>query len=51
MLFRVFDITKLWPINEVERRVPGGLGIVADDIVAAAMASIIIAVLAHLGII
>jgi len=51
VLFRVFDITKLWPINEVERRVPGGLGIMADDIVAALMASIIIAVLAHLGLI
>jgi phosphatidylglycerophosphatase A len=51
VLFRVFDITKMWPINEVERRVPGGLGIMADDIAAALIASIIIAVLAHLGII
>jgi phosphatidylglycerophosphatase A len=50
ILFRVFDITKMWPINEVERRVPGGLGIMADDIVAALFASIIIAVLAHLGL-
>jgi phosphatidylglycerophosphatase A len=51
VLFRVFDITKLWPINEVERRVPGGLGIMADDIAAALMASVIIMVLAHLGLI
>jgi phosphatidylglycerophosphatase A len=50
-LFRVFDITKLWPINEVEKNVPGGLGIMADDIAAALMASVIVAILAHLGVI
>jgi phosphatidylglycerophosphatase A len=51
ILFRVFDITKMWPINWVERSVPGGLGIMADDIVAALIGSVIIAVLAHLGIV
>ena len=51
VLFRVFDITKLWPVSEAENRIPGGLGIMADDIVAALMASIVIAVLAHLGIV
>ncbi|MGH6873116.1 MAG: phosphatidylglycerophosphatase A family protein [Rhizomicrobium sp.] len=51
VLFRVFDITKLWPVSEAENRIPGGLGIMADDIVAALMASVIIAVLAHLGIV
>ncbi len=50
ILFRVFDILKPWPINITERRVPGGLGIMADDVVAGLMASLIIAVLAHLGI-
>jgi phosphatidylglycerophosphatase A len=47
VLFRVFDIWKPWPIKWVERNVPGGLGIMADDVVAALMASIIIAVVAH----
>lgn len=33
--FRVFDILKPWPIQRIER-LPGGLGIMADDFVAAA---------------
>jgi phosphatidylglycerophosphatase A len=51
VLFRLFDIFKPWPINLVEERVPGGLGIMADDVVAAVMASAIIALVAHLGLI
>ena len=47
-LFRLFDIWKPWPIRLVERRVPGGLGIMADDVVAALMGSVIIAVVAHM---
>lgn len=34
VLFRFFDIVKPWPISAVERRLPGGLGIMADDVVA-----------------
>ena len=33
-LFRIFDITKPWPIRNLER-LPGGLGIVADDLLPA----------------
>jgi phosphatidylglycerophosphatase A len=50
ILFRIFDIVKPWPISLVERRVPGGLGIMADDVVAALMGCIILAVLGHLGL-
>ena len=50
ILFRVFDIVKPWPIKIVERRVPGGLGIMADDVVAALMGCIILVVLGHLGV-
>lgn len=50
ILFRIFDIVKPWPIHAVERSVPGGLGIMADDVVAALMGSIIIALLGHLGV-
>src|SRR5579871_6548038 len=32
-LFRIFDITKPWPIRRLER-LHGGLGIVADDLLA-----------------
>lgn len=34
LVFRVFDIIKPWPIRQFER-LPGGLGIMADDQVAA----------------
>ncbi|MDJ0970023.1 MAG: phosphatidylglycerophosphatase A [Kiloniellales bacterium] len=34
VLFRFFDIAKLWPISLAERRLSGALGIMADDIVA-----------------
>jgi phosphatidylglycerophosphatase A len=51
VLFRLFDILKPWPINWVERKVPGGLGIMADDVVAALIASVIIAVIAHVVIV
>jgi phosphatidylglycerophosphatase A len=33
-LFRLFDILKPWPIHWVDRRVGGGLGIMADDLLA-----------------
>lgn len=50
ILFRVFDITKPWPVNRAER-LHGGVGIMADDLVAALMAGAIIAALAHLNLI
>jgi phosphatidylglycerophosphatase A len=39
-LFRLFDIWKPWPVSLAERRLPGGLGIMADDIVAALYAGL-----------
>jgi len=39
-LFRVFDIWKPPPARWIERQVPGGLGIMLDDIVAALYAQI-----------
>jgi phosphatidylglycerophosphatase A len=33
LLFRLFDIVKVWPVNRFER-LPGGLGIMADDLAA-----------------
>jgi phosphatidylglycerophosphatase A len=40
LLFRFFDIFKPWPINWFDRSVPGGLGVMVDDLVAAIMASV-----------
>lgn len=48
-LFRIFDIWKPWPIRHVER-LHGGLGIMADDVVAALIAGVILAVLVQLNI-
>lgn len=41
-LFRVFDILKPFPINLLDRNVKGGLGIMVDDVVAAAYAAVIV---------
>jgi phosphatidylglycerophosphatase A len=37
VLFRAFDILKPWPISRLER-LPGGLGIMADDVLAGLVA-------------
>lgn len=39
LAFRFFDIAKPWPVGMVERRVPGALGVMADDLVAAIYAA------------
>jgi len=34
LLFRLFDITKPWPVSVADRQLEGGLGIMLDDVVA-----------------
>ena len=34
-LFRLFDIVKPWPISWLDARVPGGIGVMLDDLLAA----------------
>lgn len=34
VLFRIFDIFKPWPINYLDKKVSGGVGIVLDDLMA-----------------
>jgi phosphatidylglycerophosphatase A len=41
LAFRIFDIWKPWPINYVDKNVPGGLGIMLDDVIAGIYALII----------
>lgn len=41
LLFRLFDMAKPWPVSAAER-LKGGLGIVADDVVAGVMAGIVV---------
>jgi phosphatidylglycerophosphatase A len=38
VLFRFFDILNPWPIRWLDRRVPGGLGIMVDDLLAGVFA-------------
>ncbi|MCP4690152.1 MAG: phosphatidylglycerophosphatase A [Desulfobacterales bacterium] len=42
VLFRVFDILKPFPIRALERRLPGGLGIVMDDVAAGVCANVLL---------
>ncbi|HEX4160751.1 MAG TPA: phosphatidylglycerophosphatase A [Rhizomicrobium sp.] len=47
LLFRALDIFKPWPISLAER-LPGGLGIVADDVVAGVIAGLVIIILVQI---
>ena len=38
LLFRLFDISKLGPVGWCDKRIKGGLGIVADDVIAGGLA-------------
>jgi phosphatidylglycerophosphatase A len=45
LLFRLFDIVKPYPISWAERRVPGGWGIMVDDLLAGLAAQICVRLL------
>ncbi|MGD8907936.1 MAG: phosphatidylglycerophosphatase A [Chromatiales bacterium] len=42
LMFRLFDILKPWPIRWFDRQVPGGFGIMFDDLLAALYAGAVI---------
>lgn len=44
VLFRIFDITKPWPIKWVDKKVQGGLGIMLDDVLAGIFAGILLSI-------
>lgn len=44
LFFRFFDIVKPWPVSLADRKLKGGLGIMADDMLAAAYAILLILV-------
>ena len=54
IVFRIFDIVKPFGIRRIDQRVKGGLGVMLDDLVAAAytlcVLSVIIVTLTALGI-
>ena len=44
-LFRVFDILKPWPINWLDKKVEGGVGIMLDDILAGVFAWVVLQII------
>jgi len=44
VLFRLFDIWKPWPIGLADRRLEGGFGVMADDVLAAIYAAIVLVI-------
>lgn len=46
LLFRVLDVVKPWPVRRLER-LPGGIGIMADDLAAGAIAGVLLAIAWH----
>jgi phosphatidylglycerophosphatase A len=46
-LFRLFDIVKPPPIREVDARMKGGFGVMLDDLLAAAYALLVLAIVAR----
>ena len=47
VLFRLFDVVKLWPVSWADRHVQGGLGVMLDDVLAGIYAAIVVVVLTH----
>jgi phosphatidylglycerophosphatase A len=41
-LFRLFDVWKPWPIGWLDRRLKGGLGVMADDVLAGLFAAVLL---------
>lgn len=48
-LFRFFDALKPWPINLIDNHLGGGLGIMADDVVAGCAAMAVFVVVGTVG--
>nr|WP_206202742.1 phosphatidylglycerophosphatase A [Thioalkalivibrio sp. XN279] len=48
-VFRLFDIWKPWPIRQLDHAVGGGLGIMLDDIAAAAWGALVLAAVLYLA--
>ena len=49
VLFRIFDVVKLWPASYFDREVHGGRGVVLDDVISGLYANLALRALAWLG--
>ena len=50
LFFRLFDITKIYPVNWCEKNLPGARGVMADDLVAGAYAFICVMLASYAGL-
>ena len=48
LIERAIDITKVYPANMVEKKIPGGLGVVLDDVVAGIYTNLILRAVLYL---
>lgn len=48
ILFRLFDIAKPWPASWADRKIPGGFGVMLDDVIAGVYAAIALVLLQQL---
>ena len=46
-IFRFFDILKPFPIRTLERKLPGGAGVVLDDVLAGVFSNIVLRIVLH----
>jgi phosphatidylglycerophosphatase A len=46
-IFRFFDILKPFPIRAIERKLPGGAGVVLDDVLAGVFSNIALRIVLH----
>tara|TARA_B100000780_G_scaffold244498_1_gene188124 strand:+ start:170 stop:664 length:495 start_codon:yes stop_codon:yes gene_type:complete len=44
-LFRIFDITKPYPINKIDRNMKNGFGVILDDVVAGIYSSVVLLII------
>lgn len=49
LIFRLFDIAKPWPVSWADRRLSGGFGIMADDMLAGLYAALALSGLWRMG--
>ena len=49
LLFRFFDIVKPWPVSWCDKKLPGALGVMLDDVMAGIYAALILIGLRYVG--
>jgi phosphatidylglycerophosphatase A len=48
IIFRILDIFKPFPIRDLDKRIPGGLGVVADDVAAGIFTNLLLRVITQI---